>query len=256
MHTGIDPNIDVILTSASSTASLVLRGLGDGSFEQVQGGPGRALRGTEPIDWIAGGQQELAAVDVETGKIMVLTQIEGLDPQPEVLSETTNTHEFVVDTHSPSDAIVYRSYCSVRRLTAESYLALHLSNERLCAFDHAPMLDGAAADPTVGFNKGDSFLFTTLGWWGQRTYVIPGAREQIAVFDPFGRDENTLLLLGDAAPTVVWRKDDRHPWLDCRANLEQLPAATRAVVGDLDGDGVDELALLTAQGSLSLWRVE
>jgi hypothetical protein len=108
-------------------------------------------------------------------------------------------------------------------------------------------LDGDGADDVVWYAPGPA---TDAVWWGrpgQRTpsvaaLVLDGSYlPAVGDFDGDGADDLVLGGAGDRIDRVIWGRAGGRRLLTRRLPPAGLSASARAVVGDLDGDGRDDI---------------
>jgi len=109
-------------------------------------------------------------------------------------------------------------------------------------------LDGDGADDVVWYGEGTA---TDAVWWGQPGRRVPEVGElvldgtylpAVGDFDGDGVDDIVLAGAGDRVDRAIWGREGRRRLLTRRLAPAGLAASAQAVVGDLDGDGRDDIA--------------
>jgi hypothetical protein len=262
--TTVDANddgfLDVVLISSVADQTAIMVGDGLGSFGAPTTWTAPGLLDALPIDWPTGGPNELLALRSDGSGVVVLSElnlaIPTLTPLPVSLADIDKIDVGRFDDPmTPADAIAF-SGCMFELHYAgggSDQAGVRVPNCRMATGDY----DGWFGNDifTLSDDGVDSIL---------RGYYVTESVQgfTFTVDDVFGdlsvvRGTGLVLLRPDAAPTQIQETDGSpfepgRPY--CRRELQSLPITTRLAVGDVDGDGYDELAVIDTGGVLSVWR--
>jgi hypothetical protein len=252
-----DEHLDVVIASRETAAGSVWLGDGDGQFLANPGGLDRRVDDLTVIDWPSGGSQELAARPPGGLEALVFSDLDLPTPTVDSYEQWWTIDDLAVGRfEEQADNLVSSEQCRVRIYQQSG---TSTSSPGMFGFDDQCRLAVGQFDgdgPDVVFTMVSTSTAAILKSVDQGAnltgYEVPGQFTAITRVE-LEAGAPALVLVGAGPPALV-RFEAGVP--SCWASLTQLPAARKAVMGDFDGDGQPELALLDEQGTVHVWTSE
>lgn len=250
MHVDEDGELDAVMTSDQAGQSFVALGLGGGSFAAPIPGPGDALADSHSLDWIPGGPEELVGragelVNIYPDLLTPMADYEQLSTEASRLTAVADDDEPRIAIVDWNDVEIYSPGQNTSFWTPD-YLG----------FGDRPNLAYGRfyGNANVSLVMIDAYPGRTLVTAVGQTWDAGIEASEALTFDPFASGRSSALLFDPGPPTLLFHDPVEDEAIGCRATLDALPpTATRARAGDIDGDGFAELAIIDANGGLSLW---
>ncbi|MFO7565962.1 MAG: dickkopf-related protein [Enhygromyxa sp.] len=250
-----DGELDLVASSSTKLNTRVFQANGLGSFIDSGTGPAMMLDEVHGIDWPASGPGELLA-RTAADEAVILSSLIGQMPEIEALElggpvEGLAVGDFNGD--SNTDLVALQNCSPQIRLQGGGALGNDAFGPPSSCSVVTGDFDGDLNDDVVILRADDSFsVVSVLAPVDEPAFGVglPGA---YLAARPISLGATTFALVVQSATNfeLLFTDPQLSSW--CRGELDELPPAQRFAVGDFDGDGDDEIALVDGDGLVSLW---
>lgn len=248
----LDGTIDLVATSSIKLNSRVFLGDGMGGFIDTGTGPAMTLDHAHGIDFPFGLGELVARTAAD--EAVILSNFVQQGPDIEVLYPGPIEGLAVGDFDGDStDEAVSLTFCTPlvhQDGGLQSFDAFGPPGPCSIAVGD---FDGDPIDDIVIVRADASFsVVNVLAPPGAELKFVglAGAHQAAAPID-FGDSPYTLIVQAGAELGYLFTDPQSQTW--CRGELDELPPVARFAVGDVDGDGDDELATVDQDGAVALW---